>query len=79
MSAVSPFGTSLLDCARKVLENAYPVGDGKLAVWLALPLFIWVCAQWPNLHPLDTCHAQIVGLWHFLLFFIFMSKRRLFT
>ena len=44
MAAVSPFGTPLPGCARKVLEDAYRGCDGKLAVWLPLTLFIWVSA-----------------------------------
>lgn len=51
MSAMSPFGTSLPGCARKALEDAYQVCDGKLAAWLSLTLFIWVSEQWHSLHP----------------------------
>lgn len=76
---MSPFGTTLPGCARKAQENVYQVCDGKLAVWLALALFIWVSAQWHCLHPPQNGSAQLVRFWHFNLFFISVSKRRLFV
>lgn len=79
MSAMSPFGTTLSDCARKSLENVYQIRDGKLAVWLTLNLFIWVSAQWHGLRLPENCHTWIVRLWHFNMLFISMSKRRFFT
>lgn len=42
---MSPFGIALLYHARKVLENAYTVRDGKLAIWLALAFLIWAYSQ----------------------------------
>lgn len=75
MSAVSPVGTTLPGCARKALEDAHRVCNGELAVWLALTLFIWVSVQWHGLYPPQNCHAWIVCLWHFNLFFISMRKR----
>lgn len=46
MAAMSLCAIAILYHARKVLENAYSREDGKLAIWLALTLFIWVYIQW---------------------------------
>ena len=72
MSAVSPFGTFLPDCARKALENAYWIYIWWKAGCLACAHFVYLglcTVAWPP-STVENCRAQTVWLWHFNLFFI---------